>query len=66
MHMRDRDRETETAKGAWILLSSSSKCIKELTTSESGIKKNETIHFQFSSLNSAQRKIDSKYEICVV
>lgn len=59
-------RETETKKKVQIFLSSSSKWIKELITSESAIKKNETIHFQVSSLNLAQLSITSKYEICVI
>lgn len=59
-------RETETMKKVKIFLSSFSKWIKELITSESAIKKNETIHFQVSSLNSAQLSITFKYEICVI
>lgn len=54
------ERETETMKKAQIFLSSFSKWIKELITSESAIKKNEAIHFQVSSLNSAQLYITSK------
>lgn len=59
--LRERETEREDSEFAKLLSEHTEKLIPE-----SGIKKNESVHLQVSSLKPPPHSASSKYEICAV